>query len=107
MLKWKRHRFASIADGVEDIETILSGMSGKNRVIKFITGPQTSLLYFRAYRDADLLVDFRANYITSAMPLLPVDIPLAEGQICKAGFYNNTGGPVTVLDIIIGYEETG
>lgn len=107
MLKWKRHRFASIADGVEDLIDILAGMSGKNRVIKFITGPQTDLLYFRVYRDAEQMVDFRANYVTSGAPLLPVEIPLVEGQLCKAGFYNNTGGPVTVLDIIIGYTETG
>lgn len=107
MLKWKRHRFASILDTVEDLHPILAGMSGKNRVIKYITGPQTSLLYFRVYRDAELIVDFRCNYITSGAPLLPVDIPLAEGQICDAGFYNNTNGTVSVLDIIIGYEETG
>ena len=107
MLKWKRHRFATIADGVEDLDPILAGMSGKNRVVKFITGPQTSLLYFRVYRDADQIVDFRCNYITSAAPLLPLDLPLAEGQLCQAGFYNNTGGAVNVLDLIIGYEETG
>jgi len=107
MLKWKRHRFASILDGVEDLTDIIAGMSGKNRVIKYITGPQTSLLYFRVYRDAEQIVDFRCNYITSAMPLLPMDLPLAEGQLCKAGFYNNTTGTVSAIDIIIGYEETG
>lgn len=106
MLKWKRHRFATIADGVEDLTDMLIGESGKGRVVKFVTGPQTSLLYFRVYVGGNQVVDFRCNYITSGAPLLPVDIPLAAGELCKAGFYNNTGGAVNVLDLHIGYEET-
>ncbi len=36
MLKWKKHKFSTIANGVEMLTDMLSGMSGKNRVIKYI-----------------------------------------------------------------------
>jgi len=36
---------------------------------------------------------------------LPVDIPLADGQLLKAGFYNLAAGDKTP-SIAIGYEET-
>ncbi|KKL87217.1 hypothetical protein LCGC14_1936950, partial [marine sediment metagenome] len=41
-----------------------------------------------------------------AAPLLPMDLPLAEGQLCKIGFYNESAGAVTPT-IAIGYEEAG
>jgi len=33
-----------------------------------------------------------------------MDLPLAEGQLCKAGFYMSTG-TATTPTIAIGYEE--
>lgn len=104
MLKWKKHKFASIANNVESLNDMLAGLSGKNRVIKFLTGDIDSDIYFRVYRDADQIVDFECDLITTAAPLLPMNLPLAEGQLCKVGFYNLAAGAVTPT-VAIGYEE--
>ena len=106
MLKWKKHKFGSIANNVESLTDVLSGMSGKNRVIKFITSDIDSDIYIRVYRDAEQIVDFECDLITSGAPLLPMDLPLSEGQLCQIGFYNLSAGSVTPT-IAIGYEETG
>lgn len=106
MLKWKKHKFAAIANNVESLTDMLSGMSGKNRVIKFITGTIDADIYIRVYRDADQIVDFACDLITTTAPFLPMDLPLAEGQLCKVGFYNEAAGGVTPT-IAIGYEESG
>ena len=105
MIKWKTNKFASIANNVESLTDILAGLSGKNRVIKFITCDIDSDIYIRIYRDAEQFVNFECDLITLSAPLLPVDIPLAEGQLCKAGFYNESAGSVTP-SIAIGYEES-
>jgi len=108
MLKYKKHTFASILDGAEDLTDLLAGMSGKNRRIVSLSGEHTALLYFRLYRDAEQIVDIPCDMIQAASPQwIPMDIPLAEGQLLKAGYYNNTTGTVTVQEIVIGYEETG
>lgn len=104
MLKWKKFKFSSIANNVESLTDILSGLSGKNRVIKFITATIDSDIYIRVYRDADQIVDFACDLITTAAPFLAMDLPLAEGQLCKIGFYNEAAGSVTPT-ITIGYEE--
>ncbi len=106
MLRWKTHKFADIVGPAEDLNDILAGMSGKNRVIKYIASPTTAQLSIRVYRDADLIIDFLCSQLTSLMPLVLTDIPLAEGQLCKAGFYMLTGTASTP-SITIGYEETG
>ena len=105
MLKWKKYTFSDVGAGIESLTDILAGMSGKNRVIKFITAPTTANLYIRLYRDAEQIVDFRCSHLTSAAPQLQVDLPLAEGQLCKAGFYMSTG-TATTPTIGIAYEET-
>lgn len=107
MLKYKKHRFTSIADTIEDLTDILAGMSGKDRRIVSIVAQQTANLYIRVYRDAEQIVDIESDSLTSAAPFLPMDLPLAEGQLCKAGFLNSTGSPLTNLDITIGYTEVG
>lgn len=106
MLKWKSYKFPSIANNVESLTDILAGMSGKNRVIKYLSGDIDSDIYFRVYRDAEQIVDFECELITSGSPFVPMDLPLAEGQLCKAGFYNEAAGSVTPT-IVIGYEEAG
>ncbi len=105
MLKWKSYKFGTIANGVESLTDILAGMSGKNRVIKFVTGDIDSGINLRLYRDAEQMVDIECDLITTSAPMLPVDIPLAEGQLLKAGFDNASAGSVTPT-IAIGYEET-
>ncbi len=106
MLKYKTHRFASIADGAEDLTDILAGMSGKSRRIVSIAGEKTDLQYIRVYRDGEQIVNVISDLLTSSAPFLAMDLPLAEGQLCKVGYWNNTGGAVTTQDIIIGYEES-
>ncbi len=106
MLKYKKYKFGAIANNVESLTDILSGMSGKNRVIKSITCDIDADIYIRVYRDAEQIVDFECNLITTSAPILPMDLPLAEGQLCKIGFYNEAAGSVTPT-IAIGYEESG
>lgn len=106
MLKWKKYKFDTISNNTESLTDILAGMSGKGRVIKLITSDIDDDIYIRVYRDAEQFVDFECNLITATFPLLPMDLPLVEGQLCKAGFYNESAGDVTPT-IAIGYEETG
>ena len=106
MLKWKRVSVTAV-NGTEQVEDFLAGMSGKNRVIKFFfEGDRTASTFLRLYRDAEQIVDIEADLLTANAPMLPMDLPLAEGQLCKAGFYNTSGGDLT-RSFSIGYEETG
>ena len=105
MLKWKSHKFGTISNNIESLTVLLAGMSGKNRVVKFITGDIDSDIYLRLYRDADQCVNLECDLMTTAAPLIPVEIPLAEGQQLNAGFYNAAAGDVTP-SIAIGYEES-
>lgn len=105
MLKWKTHKFATIANNVESLNDMLSGMTGKNRVIKHIVADIDQDIFIRVYRDADQIVNFDCNLLTTSAPILPMDLALAEGQLCKIGFYNENAGNVTP-SIAIGYEES-
>lgn len=106
MLKWKTFRLATVSQGDEDLVDALAGMSGKNRVIKFLVPDRNADVYIRVYKDADQIVDLESNLLTTNAPMLPMDLPLAEGELCKIGFYNKAG-TATTPDIAIGYEETG
>lgn len=105
MLKVKRVKTAALVSGVETLYDILAGMSGKNRKIVSITTLPLNNMYLRVYRDADQIVDINSLHLVSASPLLPMDLPLAEGQQCKVGFYND-GAVTTAKHITIIYEET-
>ncbi|MBA7609497.1 hypothetical protein ES703_16688 [subsurface metagenome] len=104
MLKWKRVEVTA-AVTTEKIESILAGMSGKNRVIKYLgaSGHYAEERY-RVYRDADQIVDLDGNMLTDEAPFLPMDLSLAEGQLCNVGFYNGFGSEQTRI-IAIGYTE--
>ncbi|KKN16545.1 hypothetical protein LCGC14_0974960 [marine sediment metagenome] len=104
MLKWKSYKFGTIANNEEKLNDMLAGMSAKNRVVKFIIGDIDADIYLRVYRDADQFVNLECDLLTTAAPMLPVEIPLAEGQQLKVGFYNEAAGNVTPT-IAIGYEE--
>ena len=106
MLKYKRITTPTLTDGEETLSDMLSGMVGKNRRIVSISTAPLALMYLRVYRDADQIVDCASINLTTAAPWLPMDLPLAEGQLCKVGFYNN-GAATTAKQITIGYEETG
>lgn len=106
MLKWKSENIVIVTNYDEVLNDVLAGMSGKNRVIKFLGSPTLTGLDLRAYRDAEQIVDVHVTLFTTNYRLLPVDIPLAEGQLCKAGF-KDTNASVGTFKLIIGYEETG
>jgi len=106
MLKWKTEDVVIAVSGSEVTPDILGGMAGKNRVIKYLGSPTITGLILRAYRDADQCVDANVTLFTASYRLLSVDIPLAEGQLCKAGFKEDGAGTAT-YKLIIGYEETG
>lgn len=105
MLKYKKYRFASLAAKTEDTTDLLAGMAGKDRRIVSLITQQTTDLYIRLYRDAEQIVDFESDNVSSYAPFIPMDLSLAEGQLCKAGFYNDTASPITNIDITIGYTE--
>ena len=106
MLKWKRVSVTA-AGNIEELDPLLAGMAGKNRVIKSLSCDKyDDLLRLRVYRDADQIVDYDCDLLTAQSPLLPMDLPLAEGQQCNVGFYNGEAANVTLV-LAIGYEETG
>ena len=104
MLKWKRVATPTLTVNAEKLTDMLSGMSGKNRVIKKISFTPTALFYLRVYRDAEQIVDYDSNTLSGEYPVLEMDLPVNEGQSVKVGFYNN-GGATTAQEIMIGYEE--
>ena len=105
MIKWQTFEVAKGAAGIETIVDVLGGMAGKNRVIKFIAAPKTSALYVRIYRDAEQVVNFDTNLFTTGWTLLPVDVDLVEGQLCKGGVYSASLGAAD-YNVSIGYQET-
>lgn len=104
MIKWKTEAIVIGTSGREVLTDILGGMSGKNRVIKYIAGPKTTDLTLRLYRDSDQIVDFDTDLFTTGWTLLPVEMPLDVGQIAKAGFKDDGAGTGT-YNLTIGYEE--
>lgn len=104
MLKYKRITTATLTDGVETLASILTGLSGKVRHIVSISTAPLADMYLRIYRDADQIADVASIILTTAAPILLMDLPLAEGQECKVGFYNN-GAVTTAKQITIGYTE--
>jgi len=104
VLRWASHKFGTIANNGSDTEDMLTGKAGKDRVIKYVTGDIDSDIYLRIYRDNDLMVDLECDLITTGAPLLPVNIPLGDGETARCGFYNSAAGNVTPT-VAIGYEE--
>ena len=106
MLKWKRVSSGTLTLNAEILVEMLSGMSGKNRVIKKISFAPTQYKYLRVYRDTEQIVDYDSYTLNGEYPVLDMDLPLAEGQSCKVGFYNSSGA-TTAISIMIGYDEAG
>jgi hypothetical protein len=104
MLRYKRITTGTLTSGVETIAEILSCPKGKKyRIVSISTAP-LALMYLRVYRDAEQIVDCASLDLTTAQPLLPMDLSLDTGQVCKAGFYNN-GAVTTAKEITIGYKD--
>lgn len=104
MLKYKRLTTATLTDGVETLADMLAGSAGKNRRIVSISTAPLANMYLRVYRDADQIVDMASIALTTARPWAVMDLPLAAGQQCSVGFYNNSA-VTTAKEITIGYEE--
>lgn len=105
MLKWKRIKVLAAA-GVEEVVDVLAGMTGKNRVIKWLAEvDHRELVQLRVYRDSDQIVDFDSDLLTDSAPMIPMDLSLAEGQLCKVGQYNGTAG-AKYCTMAVGYEES-
>lgn len=106
MLKYMTKDVKISVNDEEVLVDIIGGMAGKNRVIKSLGSPTKTGLWLRAYRDAEQVVDVYVTLFTASFTLLPVDVPLSEGQLFTAGFKEDTEG-VATYKLIIGYEETG
>jgi len=105
MLKWKRVSSGTLIAASETLVDFLSGMAGKNRRLVKASFVPTNNRFLRIYRDAEQFVDFNTYTLNTYEPFIDLDIPLAEGQQCKVGFYNpSTEG--SAMDIMIAYEET-
>ena len=104
MLKWKTEDVIITTNLEEVTNDALAGMSGKNRVVKWLGSPTITGKTLRVYRDADQIVDVDVTLFTTAFRLLPVEIPLAEGQLLNAGF-KDTASATGTFKLIIGYEE--
>lgn len=105
MIKYKRIKKSPPTSGSEEVWDILAGMANKNRVIISITTKPLDKIILRVYRDAEQIVDINSLHLVSAQPWLPMDLPVAEGQQVKVGFYND-GGATTAKHITIGYTES-
>ena len=107
MLKYKRINVTGLTATEEKLEAILSGMAGKNRKIVSVgTEYQAAAApskYLRVYRDADQIVDCDLSKLWNENRWLEMDLPLAEGQVCRVGVYGI--GYVNDLEITIGYTE--
>jgi hypothetical protein len=104
MLKYKRITTATLTDGAETLATILTGIKGKKHRIVSITSAPLADMYLRVYKNAEQVVDIQSIAMTTAAPLLPMDLELELGDDIKAGFYNN-GAVTTPKQITVGYEE--
>jgi len=104
MLRYKRITTGTLTDGKETLAELLSGIAGKKyRIVSITTAPLANM-YLRLYRNAEQIVDVATIAMTTAAPLLPMDLPVELGHVVKAGFYNN-GAATTAKEITIGYTD--
>ena len=105
MLMYKRIETRTLTAGRETIDEILSCPKGKAYKIVSITCAPLANMFLRVYLGAKQIVDIDSIAMTTAAPLLPMDLPLTVGQVVKAGFFNDTVGNTAARQITIGYEE--
>ncbi len=105
MLLWASLPVVISVAGSEVTRDIVSYQAGKQRTIKYVSGPQTTNLWLACYRTSEKVVDFDTKLLNTGMTLLPVDIPLKEGDVFRAGFRDKGAGAGT-YNVSVGYEET-
>lgn len=106
MLRYKRITTATLVNGVETIGDMLSGAKGKSFKIVSISSAPLADMYLRVYKNAEQIVDMASIALTTAAPWAPMDVKVEQGDVIKAGFYNN-GAVTDAKQITIGYEEIG
>lgn len=105
MLRYKRIETLALTAGKEIIGEILSCPKGRRYKIVSIHADPLDSMFLRVYRDAEQIVDIDSIAMTTAAPLLPMDLDIDVGQVVRAGFYNDTGGNTDPRQITIGYTE--
>lgn len=105
MLRYKRIETPTLTAGKEVIAEILSCGTGRRYKIVSIHVDPLAGMFLRVYKQAEQVVDIDSIAMTSASPLLPMDLSLGVGEVCKAGFYNNTGGNTAARQITVGYID--
>jgi len=105
MLRYKTIETATLTVGKEIIAEILSCPKGRKYTIVSIHVAPLDGMLLRVYRQAEQVVDINSIAMTSAAPLLPMNIPLDVGMVCKAGFYNDSGGNTAARRITVGYTD--
>lgn len=104
MLRYKRITTPTLTDGQETIAELLTCPKGKRyKVVSISTAPLADM-YLRVYRNAEQVVDAASIVMTTAAPILLMNVPLEVGDVLKAGFYNN-GAVTTAKQITIAYED--
>jgi len=104
MLRYKRITTATLTDGSETIAELLSGQKAKKyRIVSISTAPLAGM-YLRVYKNAEQIVDAASIVMTTAAPHLPMSLDIEQGDVVRAGFYNN-GAATTAKEITIGYED--
>lgn len=104
MLRYKRVNTGTLTDGVETLVEILTTPKSKRYKIVTISTAPLANMYLRVYKNAEQIVDAASTDMTTAAPLLPMDIEVEVGDVIKAGFYNN-GAATTAKEITIGYKD--
>ena len=104
MLRYKRINTGTLTSGIETIAEILSCPKGKSYTIVSISTAPLDGMYLRVYKNAEQIVDIATLDLTDGSPLLKMDLPLATGDVCKAGCYNN-GVATDAKEITIGYTD--
>jgi hypothetical protein len=88
MLRYKRITTGTLTNGVETIGDLISCPKGKKYTIKTIATAPLADMYLRLYKNSEQIVDLTLN----------------EGDVVKAGFFNN-GAATTAKQITIGYTD--
>jgi hypothetical protein len=105
MLRYKRIETLALTAGREIIGEILSCPTGRRyRIVSIHVDPLANM-FLRIYKQAEQIVDIDSIAMTTAAPFLPMDVSLEVGEVCRAGFYNNTGGNTAARQITIGYTD--
>lgn len=104
MLRYKRITTPTLTNGVETLSDILSAHKTKKyRIVSVSTAPLAGM-YLRVYKNSDQIVDAASIDLTTAAPMLPMDLSIETGDVCKVGFFNN-GAATTAKEVTIGYRD--